>query len=182
MSARNSRTTEFIRLLAMSLVGGLLTLITRFFFQEDWLLGRFFTDAAIKDAWVAEYYNFWSLLVFGISTFAALTWYGWCCAVPDKGPGRNSSMQLPWWILSFFPFLAVLTFVFSGFPMIIIPTGTSTVTVNNEVDSIVQTIAMFFLMLIGVVGYWLGTAINSPAPFTYIPPLSHTIRRLLSLS
>lgn len=181
MSARKSRPAEILRLVAMTLIGGLLVLGTRALFQFDWLLGSLFTGPDVKDAWIGGYYTFWAILIFGISTVATFAWYGLCCITVDKGPGQNARMKIPWFILCSLPVIAILVFVFFDYPTVILTSSQGTQVVNELVGGVARTLAMLLFILTGVLGYWLGTAINSPAPFKFIPPLSHTLRQLLNI-
>lgn len=166
MAARQSRTAEIVRICIMSVVSALLVWLGGFFWQQDWLLGGLIISVD-KDSWITGTYNFWAILVWGFSTALTFLWYVLACYAPDRGPKLNLQLQIIWAIFSALTLIptAIFAFLFTG-----------------GVDWLVGVLCVLFFFLVGCVGYWLGTAVNSPAPFTYIPPLSLTLRNLLGLS
>jgi predicted membrane channel-forming protein YqfA (hemolysin III family) len=161
MSARASRLNEIIRIAIMTLFGGLLMWGTKFLFEQDWLLGGFVTKVN-KDEWISGEYSFWATLVFVISTITTILWYTLGCIVPNTD--KNLLMRIPWMILSAIPLITIVIFVF--------------VNTNKEVE----WLCIFFFIVIGYCGYWLSTALNSPAPFQFIPPLSQELRHIFKLN
>lgn len=166
MAARQSRTAEVVRICIMSLVSALLIWLVGFSFQQDWLLGGMIV-AVDRDPWVAETYNFWAWIVWGVAAALTFLWYVFACYTPDRGPVRNLQMRVVWAIFSVLNLVptAIFAFFFTG-----------------GVDWAVGGLCVLFFFLVGCLGYWLATALNSPAPFTYIPPLSLTFRKLFGLS
>lgn len=157
---RDSRVPELTRLVLMTAGGFLLTWLSSYAFQQDLLLGGYITKD--PDSW-REIYGRWSTWVCIASTISTIGWYGFASIQPIGTPEENLKMKLPWSIFSLPPLLAVLLFVFL-FPF-------------QEM----KIFCVFLLLSLGVGGYWLGTSLNSPKPFQFIPLVSKTLRSALKI-
>jgi hypothetical protein len=167
MTAKKSRNAELVRICIMSLASAFLIWLVGFFFQQDWLLGWMITTVD-KDTWIQSNYNVWGTSVWGVATVLTAIWYGLGCLMPDRGPERNLQLRVIWSIFSFLTLIptAMFAFLFGG----------------GGVDWLAGGLCVLLFFGVGTVGYWVGTALNSPAPFYYIPPLALTLRSLVRLS
>lgn len=164
MTARNTRPQEIFRIAIMSLVGAVLMWGTVILFQNDGLLGKLITRGS-PDDFIKGTYSPWATGIFLVSTISTILWYVLACITPDRGFEKNLSMKATWAILSTFPLIATVLFVFF-----------------NPIDyKQVEWLCIFFFLIIGCLGYWLSTALNSPYPFQWIPLLSQQLRQLFKI-
>lgn len=140
-------------------------------FQNDSLLGFMFQSIDLRERWLAERYAFWSRLVLGTSTLAAILWQVIARITPDRGAQGNQGMKGVWAFLSLLPLTATALFSF-------VPSDADFTSVSQSPIRLICA-ATFFVF--GVLGYWISTALSSPAPYTFIPPLAFDLRRLFRL-
>jgi FtsH-binding integral membrane protein len=146
----------------MTLGGAVLMWGTVILFDNDWLLGRLITQGD-PDAFIKGTYSPWATGIFLVSTISTILWYVLACITPDRGTEKNLKMRVPWAILSTLPLIATVIFVFFN--------------PNKEVE----WLCILFFLIIGCLGYWLSTALNSPYPFQWIPHFSDELRQLFKI-
>lgn len=162
MNTRNTRPREIFWIAVMTLIGAILMWLTVGAFDNDALLGRYITEGMTKEQFIPSY-SFWATLVFVGSTISTILWYVIACRTPDRGLEQNLSMKAPWAIISLIPLVITVIFVF----------------VNQQKQ--VEWLCILFFLVIGCLGYWLSTALNSPYPCSYIPPFSRELRQIFKI-
>jgi hypothetical protein len=157
---KTNRVPELTRLILMTVGALFLSWLSTYLFQQDWLLGRFITKA--PELW-REDYSHWVTSVCIVSTISTFAWYVWAVNKSPGSPEENLKMRLPWAFLSLMPVIPILLFVF----------------LFTHQD--MKLLCIFLFLMVGIGGYWLGTALNSPQPFELIPPFSSPLRTLFRI-
>lgn len=154
------KTSEIIRIIVISVVGGVLTLyIQPWVYQNRWIR---VADVSLNQ-WLSNYYMTGAWIVFLTGLAATLIWSVATARAKASGAVDVFRWQVVWFILGLLPLVGICIGIWIG-------------SVSNDA---LLTLTLFFIIDGLFLLYWLPTVTSTPGLFRNIPPGAPLVRNLI---
>ncbi|TBR60768.1 hypothetical protein B4U84_07970 [Westiellopsis prolifica IICB1] len=155
------KASEWIRIIAFSLLGSLVMLWVQPIFYRSQIFFFVLSKVPNLEVWIVNYYTPGATVVLSVSIFSTLLWYVLAARAQPRTAHDRQNWLLIWCIILFLPVLSI---------------GIALFFYSYTSEALFSLTTLFILDVAFL--YWFTTATSSPKALMYIPPGAFTLRRL----